>query len=180
MVLGEEAAVTERLDFTWVYPIVPLATFRMLTRLEHLDERARQLGHQGHTVLELREREGIFRTITERRVDAGLAAWGPRFFSGKNSVRQSQLWQAASWDGTRSYQMTVEIDGISISITGGGQLLPVNVGSTRYTLGLTLESSGRMAGRKLELGVATILRQTIEAEHTFRESWLERQAHHGF
>jgi hypothetical protein len=148
----------------------------MLTRLEQLEEGARQLGHEGHSVLELRERQGIFRVVTERRVDAGLATWGPRFFSGKNSVRATQLWQAAGWDGTRSYESMVEIEGISISVAGTGQLLPVNNGSSKYTLTLNLESTGRMAGRKLENGVAAALRQTLEAEHKFREAWLARQA----
>jgi hypothetical protein len=74
----------------------------------------------------------------------------------------------------------VEIGGISISITGGGKLLPVTAARTRYTLTLTLESSGRLAGSKLENGVAAVLKANIDAEHDFRERWLERQTLPGF
>jgi hypothetical protein len=172
--------VTERLDFAWVYNITPLATFRMVTRLEHLDESARHLGYQGFQVLELRERQGVFRSISERRVDAEMAAWGPRFFSSKNMVKQSQIWQPASWDGARKFDQSYEIGGISITIGGGGGLVPVTATSTRYTLSLTLESTGRMAGRKLENGVATTLGANLEAEHDFRLRWLDRQVQHGF
>ena len=172
--------MTERLDFAWVYNITPLAAFRMMTRLEHLQERAGHLGHQGHAVLELRERQGIFRAVTERRVDPELAAWGPRFFSSKNTVRQTQLWQPASWDGSRTHETAIEIEGISISITGGGGLTAVSSTSTRYTLSLALESSGRLAGRKLESGVATAIARVIEGEHDFRTVWLDRQHASGF
>jgi hypothetical protein len=172
--------VTERLDFAWEYDITPLATFRMLTRLEQLNERAKHLGHEGHSVLELRERQNTFRMVTQRRVDPELAAWGPRFFSSKNMVTQTHVWHPPSWDGARGYDATVEIGGISISITGGGKLLPVTAARTRYTLTLTLESSGRLAGSKLENGVAAVLKANIDAEHDFRERWLERQTLPGF
>ena len=172
--------MTERLDFAWVYNITPLATFRMVTRLEHLEENARHLGYQGFQVLELRERQGVFRSISERRVDPELAAWGPRFFSSKNMVKRSQLWQAATWDGTRNFDETFEIDGISVAVNGGGGVVPLTAASTRYTLSLSLESSGRLAGRKLETGVGTALAASLEAEHEFRLRWLERQVQHGF
>jgi hypothetical protein len=180
MVCGEEDVVTERLDFAWVYGVTPLATFRMVTRLEFLDENARQLGHQGFQVLELREREGVFRSISERRVDPELAAWGPRFFAGKNMVKRSQFWQPASWDGARNFDETYAIDGISVAVSGGGGVVPVSATSTRYTLSLTLETSGRVAGRKLESGVAAALGAGLEAEHEFRLRWLGRQVQHGF
>lgn len=180
MVLTEEDVVTERLDFAWVYSITPLATFRMMTRLEHLTEQARNLGYQGYQMLELRERQGIFRAICERKVDRELAAWGPRFFSGSNLVKQSQLWQPASWDGARSVDVTVEIGGISVAIVGGGGLTPLTASSTRYTLSLSFESAGRLAGRKLEAGVAAALGRSLEAEHEFRLLWLGRQVQHGF
>jgi hypothetical protein len=172
-------SVTERLDFGWVYDAAPLATFRMVTRLEHLEEKARHLGYDGHTVLELRERANLFRVVSERRVDPELSAWGPRFFSSKNTVKQTQLWQPSNWDGSRRYDLTVEIGGISVVITGGGSLAPIGAGGTRYTVNLSIESSGRFASRKLEEGVGAALGQNIEAEHEFRLIWLARPAQHG-
>jgi hypothetical protein len=172
-------SVTERLDFGWVYNITPRAAFRMMTRLEHLDERARHLGHQGHALLELRERDGVFRAVSERRIDPELAAWGPRLFSSKNLVRQTQLWQASNWDGSRRHETTMEIEGIAVTITGGGSLTLIGSGNTRYAINLTIESSGRFAGRKLEEGVGLALSRTIEAEHEFRLVWLTRQAQSG-
>lgn len=172
--------MTERLDFAWVYSITPLATFRMMTRLEHLEERARHLGQQGHTVLELRERQGVFHSVFERRVDPELAAWGPRFFSGKNMVKQTQLWQPPIWDGTRSHDAIVEIEGIAVTVAGSGGVSPLSSTSTRYVLNLTVESAGRLSGRKLEAGIAGALGRTIEAEHEFRVLWLERQHSSGF
>jgi hypothetical protein len=172
-------SVTERLEYGWVYNIAPLATFRMATRLEHLDEKATHVGHQGHTVLELRERDGVFRSVTERRVDPDLASYGPRFYSSKNTVKETQLWQPSNWDGSRRYDLTVEISGMAVSLTGGGALAPAGSGGTKYTLNLTIESSGRFAGRKLEEGIGAAIGRTVEAEHEFRLIWLTRQAQHG-
>jgi Protein of unknown function (DUF2505) len=172
--------VTERLDFAWVYDTTPLAAFRMMTRLEHLTEQARRLGQDSHQILELRERDSTFRFVSDRRVEPALAAWGPRFFSSRNLVRQTQVWRAPAWDGTRTYDLDVEIGGISIIISGGGGLAPVTASTTGFTMNLTLESSGRGAGHRLEGGVADALSRTFEAEHEFRLQWLARAAPKSF
>jgi hypothetical protein len=176
---GEEAFVTEQLDFGWVYDITPLGTFRMVTRLEHLTEQARHLGHQQHSILELREREGLFRYVAQRQLD--LDSGGRRgLFAAKPVLKQTHIWQPPNWDGSRRFDTTAEISGMSVSITGDGGLTPVGAGGTRYSLSLTIQSSGRMAARKVETRIAESLSRTVEAEHAFRLSWLDRQAHNGF
>jgi hypothetical protein len=179
--LVREDFVAEQLDFGWVYDITPLATFRMLTRLEHVTEEARHLEHQQPSVLELREREGLFRYVAQRQFDIDSGGRGSRFFGSKATVlKQTQIWQPSNWDGSRRYDLTGELSGTSVDIVGGGALTPIGAGGTRYSVNLTVKSTGRMAGRRTETAVAESLTRTIEAGHTFRTIWLDRQTHTGF
>lgn len=167
--------MAEQLDFGWVYDITPLATFRMLTRLEVLTEEARRLDHQQHAVLELREREGLFRYVAQRQLD--LDSGRSRMFAGKPVLKQTQIWQPSNWDGSRRYDTTAEISGMSVSITGDGGLTRVGAGGTRFGVSLTIEAAGRLGGRRTEAGIAASLTRTMEAENAFRLAWLDRQAH---
>ena len=169
--------MTEQLDFGWVYDLTPLATFRMVTRLEYLTEEARHLDHRQHAVLELREREGLFRYVAQRQVDIGSRA---RLFASKPILKQTQIWQLPNWDGFRRFDVTAEISGTSVNITGDGAVTPVGAGGTRLSLSLVIEARGRLAGGRAEAEIAQALSSTIEAEHGFRSIWLERQGHTGF
>ena len=164
--------MTEQLDFSWVYDLTPLATFRMVTRLEHLTEAARHLNHQQFAVLELRERQGRFRYVAERQLDV---AAGSRFFSSRPMLKQIDVWNPPNWDGSRQYQTTGELRGMAVAIAGAGGLTPLGSGGTRYSLSLTISSTRH----KLETQVAASLSKTIEAEHAFRLTWLGRKAHGG-
>lgn len=166
--------MAEQLDFGWVYDLTPLATFRMVTRLENLTEEARQLGHQQHSVLELREREGLFRYVAQRQFDLDGSS-RTRLFSSKPMLKQTHIWQPANWDGSRRYEATGEISGTPVSITGDGAVIPIGAGGTRLSISLTIEATGR-SGRKTEIGIAESLTRTIAAEHAFRVSWLDRPA----
>jgi hypothetical protein len=170
--------MAERLDFDWTYPLTPLATFRMVTRLEHLEEKARYLGHERHAVLELRERGGVFRSVTERQVDTKLPAWASRLFKPRNMIRQTQLWAPPDWDGARAYDAEVVVSGIPVRITGGGALTPAGFTDTRYTINLTISSRARFVARRVEAVVAGALQETIDGEHEFRLLWLSRQVRH--
>jgi hypothetical protein len=176
---GEEDFVAEQLDFGWVYDLTPLATFRMVTRLEHLTELARHLDHQQHSILELREREGVFRYVAQRQLDLDSGSRS-RLFSSRPVLKQTHIWQPANWDGTRSYESTAEISGMSVSIAGGGAVTPIGAGGTRLSLSLTIAASGRLSGRRTEASIAESLSQTIEAEHQFRLIWLDRATSSGF
>ena len=179
--LVREDFVAEQLDFGWVYDITPLATFRMVTRLEYLTEEARHLEHQQHSVLELREREGLFRYVARRQIDVVSGGLGSRLFGSKAPIlKQTQIWQPSNWDGSRRYDVTAEISGMAVEIFGDGGVTPIGAGGTRYNVSLTVRSSGRSAGRKAETAIAESLTRTIDAEHAFRTNWLERKAPTGF
>lgn len=170
--------MAEQLDFGWVYELTPLATFRMVTRLEHLTEVARHLDHQQHSILELRERQGLFRHVAQRQLDTD--AGRGRFFSSPLMLKQTDIWHPANWDGSRQYESAGEISGMSVSISGGGALTPIGAGGTRLSLSLTIVASGRLSGRRTEAGLAESLTKTIEGEHEFRLIWLGRQQKAGF
>lgn len=165
--------MTEQLDFGWVYEMTPLATFRMVTRLEHLSEEARHLDHQQHSILELREREGLFRYVAQRQLDVDTGS-RRRLFSSRPLLKQTFIWQPSNWDGSRRYEALGEISGMSVSIVGDGGVTPTGTGGTRLSISLTITASGRLAGRKMETGIAESLSQTIEAEHDFRMLALSR------
>src|SRR6201995_2236906 len=149
--------MAEQLDFDWTYALSPLAAFRMVTRLDHLEAKAAYLGHERHQVLELRERGGVFRSVTERQVDTKLPAWAPRLFAPRNMIRQTQLWAQPDWDGARAYDADVEVSGVPVRITGGGSLTPVGYSDTRYRISLTVSSRARFIARRVESVVAGAL-----------------------
>jgi hypothetical protein len=171
--------VTEQLDFSWVYELTPLATFRMVTRLERLTEEARHLEHQQHSILELRERDGVFRYVAQRQLDVETGTRA-RLFSGPPMLKFTQIWHAPDWDGSRNYDLTGEISGMSSRILGKGRLVPVESSQARLSLSLTIDATGRLGGRKYEAGIAASLSHTLEAEHDFRLAWLDRQGHNAF
>jgi hypothetical protein len=178
MVRGEEDCVTEQLDFNWVYNVSPLVTFRMVTRLEHLQEKARHLHQRDYNVLELRERNGLFRAISSRQADDVLPTKG-RLFSAKSTLKESQIWQPASWDGSRTFETTLELSSSPVTIQGSGGLVPISSTGTRYTLSMTIDAAGRFSGRKAAAEIAAALGRTIDEEHKFRLIWLERQVPYG-
>ena len=164
-----------QLDFTWVYPIHPLAVFQMATRLDHLDEKARHLGHERHAVKELRERDGVFRSVTERQVDTKIPWWAEKLrFKPRNMITQTQLWEPPAWDGSRHYETRVEVSRVPVSITGWGRLTPVDITSTRYEIHLDITSSIPLIGRKIVNVVAGAFEENVDAEHEFRLLWLGR------
>jgi hypothetical protein len=164
----------EQVDFDWTYPLSPLATFRMLTRLDHLEAKAQYLGHERHQVRELRERGGVFRSITERQVDTKLPTWAPRLFTPRNMIRQTQLWAPPEWDGARAYDADVEVSGVPVRVSGSGALVPAGYSDTRYRISLTVISRARFIGRRVEGVVAGALRETVEGEHEFRLLWMSQ------
>lgn len=166
--------MAERLDFSWVYDRAPGEIFRMVTRLEHLEEKAHHLGHANHTILELRERGGVFRSVARRQVDVNLPRWAPGFMAPRNLVTQTQLWHPPTWDGSRRYDAVVEIGGLPVTVVGEGTLTAAGWNGTRYDVGLDVRATRRMFGAKVERIVAAQLAATIEAEHAFRELWLNR------
>jgi hypothetical protein len=171
--------VAEQLHFGWAYDLTPTAVFRMVTRLEQLTEEARQLDHQQHSILELREREGLFRYVTQRQLDLGPGS-RTRLFAAKPMLKQTHIWQPAKWDGTRTYDVTAEISGIPVSIVGDGGVTPLGAGGTRFSISLTIEATGRLSGRTPEALIAESLSRTIEAEHDFRMDYLGRPAQSAF
>lgn len=165
----------QHLEFSWIYPVHSVAVFQMATRLDHLDEKARYLGYQRHAVRELRERDGIFRSVTQRQVDAELPRWAFRFFKHRNMITQTQLWEPASYDGTRRYDALVEFSGVPVAINGEGRLTPVDITSTRYEIHLDVSSAAPIVGFKIVKVVSAALQRAIDGEHEFRMIWLGRQ-----
>jgi hypothetical protein len=144
-----------------------------------LTEEARQLDHQQHSILELREREGLFRYVTQRQLDLGPAS-RTRIFPSKPMLKQTHIWQPPKWDGTRTYDVTAQISGLPVRIAGDGAMTPLGTGGTRFSLNLTVEATGRLPSRMPEALIAESLSRTIEAEHDFRVSYLERPAQGAF
>ena len=166
--------MAERLDFSWEYDRPPGEIFRMVTRLEHLEEKARHLGHLNHTILELRERGGVFRSVSRRQVDVTLPRWAPSFVAPRNLITQTQLWHQPAWDGGRRYDAIVEIGALPVKVTGEGTLTAAGWNGTRYDIGLDIRATRRVFGAKVERIVASQLALAIEAEHDFRLLWLGR------
>src|SRR5689334_3679030 len=118
--------MTTHIEFDQVYDVSPHDLFRVVTRLDHLEEKAEYLGHRGHRMLELRERDGLFRSITERMVDVDLPRWAPSFLLPRNTITQQQLWHPPSYDGSRRYDADIEVSRVPVTVTGHGLLTAVN------------------------------------------------------
>jgi hypothetical protein len=168
--------MTQHLEFSWTYATTPLDMFRMVTRLEHLEEKAAFLGHRNHKMLELRERNGAFRSITQRQVDVDLPGWAPKFITPRNLITQTQIWGPPANDGSRRYSANVEIGGLPVTITGEGALISMQYTATRYDIWLDVRSSLPLVGRRAERFVAEQLASAIHGEHEFRLLWLQRRS----
>lgn len=164
------------LGWSWEYDLPPFELFRTITRLEHLEAKAEYLGHTGHSVVELRERGGLFRSSTQRQIDVDLPWYAPRFFKPRNMFRQSQLWHPADWDGSRFYDTHVEVTGVPVSISGYGRLVPLDWYRTRYQLHLEVDSRAFLISSWVSNFVADRVQETIDGEHEFRRIWLNQHA----
>jgi hypothetical protein len=172
--------MTEHIEFSEVYDASPHDVFRMVTRLDHLEEKAEHLGHRGHRMLELRERDGLFRSVTQRDIDVDLPRWAPGFILPRNTIVQTQLWHPPSYDGSRRYEAYIEVTRVPVTITGGGVLTAINYTATKYDIWLDIRSTFPVVGRKIEKFVAAQFEHGIAGEHDFRLLWLgrRRQQHH--
>lgn len=164
------------LDFDWTYDLTPFEMFRTVTRLDHLEAKAEYLGHTAHSVVELRERGGLFRSSTQRQIDVTLPWWAPRIFKPRNRFRQTQLWHPAEWDGSRFYDTHVEVTGVPVVIRGYGRLVPLDWYRTRYQVHLEVDSRAFLIGPKVRNFVADRVQETLDAEHEFRLLWLGQHA----
>jgi hypothetical protein len=173
--------MTEHIQFSEVYDASPHDMFRMVTRLDHLEEKAAALGHRGHRMLELRERDGLFRSVTQRDVDVDLPRWAPGFIYPRNTIIQTQLWHPPTYDGSRRYEAYIEVTRVPVTVVGEGVLTGLNYTSTRYDIQLDVRSTFPLVGRKIEKFVAAQFEEAIRDEHEFRLLWMGRrgrQQHH--
>jgi hypothetical protein len=169
--------MSAQFDLGWVYGVSPLVTFRMMTRLEHLTEKARQLGYQDFHVLELRERSGVFRQVTERQAAEVMPA--RRFFGGKSMMTETSQWEQPAWNGAREGRYGVELSAApQVTVVGQLILAPAGTVGTEFRISVQLETHGRL-GRKGGPELADSLSQQLEQEHQFRLQWLERQVPYG-
>jgi uncharacterized protein DUF2505 len=159
--------VTEWVNESWLYEASPTATFQMLTRLDHLTDQAGYLGYERFAVRELREREGLFRVSSERRLHEVRRAQ-----NGQALARWTQRWEPPAWDGARRFDGTALIGGPGLTVTGQGELLPAGIRGTRYTMRLAVHARSRLFARQIEREVADALAGILAGEHDFRETWL--------
>jgi hypothetical protein len=167
--------MSQHIEFSWLYPVNPHELFRVLTRLDHLERKAEYLGHRGHRMLELRERDGLFRSVTQREVDVELPWWAPSFMLPRSLITQTQLWGPADYAGSRRYDAVVDLDRSPARVTGEGVLTSVEYTRTRYDIRLDITSSWPLIGRRTEQLVAEQLTKAIDGEHEFRMLWLEQR-----
>ncbi|GLY33114.1 DUF2505 family protein [Kineosporia sp. NBRC 101731] len=169
--------MSAQFELGWVYGVSPVVTFRMMTRLEHLAEKARQLNYEDFHVLELRERAGEFRQVSERQAADIVPA--RRFFGGKSMLTESLIWQQPEWSGARSGEYSVQLASApQVTIVGQLALEPAGTVGTRFSIAVQLETHGRL-GRKGGPEVAESLSQRLQQEHEFRLQWLDRQVPYG-
>jgi hypothetical protein len=165
--------MAEHIEFAWVYPATPLDVYRMATRLDHLEEKAAYLGHRGHRMLELRERDGVFRSVTQRQIDVNLPGWAKRILNPRNTVTHRQFWGPPTLTGGRRWDIVIEITGVPVRIAGRGALTPLRETSTQCDVALVVQCTMPLFGRRIEKLVAKETRQVMAGEHEFRLRWLE-------
>ncbi|MFI7586865.1 DUF2505 domain-containing protein [Spongisporangium articulatum] len=168
------------LDFRWVYDIPPYEVFRMVTRLDHLQAKAKALRHTNHAVVELRERQGFFWSSTERQIDVNLPWYAPALFVPRNKFRQTQKWHPSEWDGSRFYDTTVEVTKVPVTIRGYGRLLPMEWYRTEYRVHLEVDSKAFLIGPKIRSFVAERVEETLNDEHEFRLRWLQQHTQRAY
>jgi hypothetical protein len=165
------------LAYRWTYEVTPHRAFQIRNRLDFLAQKARQLDQHDPKVLELRERGGRFRCVTQMDIEVILPGWARPLFKPRNTITQYEIWRPAEVDGSRECDVTVEVDHVPVRVTGTGRLRPVStdgctVTGTEYQLELDVSSRMPIFGRRLQEFVSTHVARNAEGEGEFGHWWL--------
>jgi hypothetical protein len=167
--------MSRSLAYDWTYDdATPFEAFRIRNRLEYLVEKAPALDQHGFKVLELRQRDDLFRCVTRMQVDTDLPGWARRFFQARTTVTQHELWHAPQPDGTRVYDIAAVVTGVPVHIRGRGIVSPEGWRGCRFDLSLVVTSRMPLFGARVEAIVAEQLERTVLGEAEFGRRWLGR------
>lgn len=125
------------------------------------------------------QREGDATTVRVRRVlPAKVPDAFKRFVGHTLPVVQTERWGPMHADGSRTADVTIEVEGKPARMTGTTTLAPTPSGSIQQMQG-ALRASVPLLGRRIEEAAARPIRRGFEIEGELGRQWLAAQANAG-
>jgi hypothetical protein len=158
------------------YDAGPEVVFAMLTDPEYLRAKLEATGALEYEVVECAETpDGGFRIVTNRTVQADIPGFAKKFFKPNNAMTQTEDWAPAS-EGARAGTWRIEPHGVPVSVSTSGTTLleAVGSGSVQF-IDAKIKVSVPLIGGKLEHFVFDQAKKTMDAEHLFGQSWLQKE-----
>ena len=139
------------LEDSWAFPgIPPRQLFRTRNRLDYLHAKGDALQQQDFRVLELRERGGRFRCVTQMQVDVVLPAWARHVLRPRVEVVQHEVWHPPLPDGGMRYDILVDIRNSPVRATGQGTLSLLDWTGTDFHVRIEVTGTRRLLRERFE------------------------------
>jgi Protein of unknown function (DUF2505) len=155
------------------YDADPPTVFAMFTDEAYLSRKAQAtnaLRHEGSVV-----RDGDRVTVRLLRVMPPDVPDLVRGFVGDTiDLEQTDVWEPASSDGSRTGSIRIIMGGLPVQLTGAMRLAPAPMGS-QATIDAQIKAAIPLFGGKIEQAVHDALLQAVRIEESVGRAWLDGQ-----
>jgi uncharacterized protein YndB with AHSA1/START domain len=153
------------------YDADPTAVFAMLTDEAFLARKAQATGalrHEGSV-----DRDGDRVTVRLLRVmPPEVPDFVRRFVGDSIDLDQTDVWEPAAADGSRTGSIRISMGGAPVQLTGSMRLTPTGTGS-QASIDAEIKAAIPLFGGKIEKAVHDALLQAVRMEETVGQAWLD-------
>jgi uncharacterized protein YndB with AHSA1/START domain len=153
------------------YDADPATVFAMLTDEAFLALKAQAVGalrHEGSV-----NRDGDRVTVRLLRVmPPDVPDLIRRFVGDTIDLDQTDIWEAAAADGSRTGSIRITMGGAPVQLTGGMRLMPTETGSLT-SIDAQIKAAIPLFGSKIETAVHDALLQAVQIEESVGREWLD-------
>jgi Protein of unknown function (DUF2505) len=153
------------------YDADPSTVFAMLTDETFLARKAQATGalrHEGSV-----SRDGDRVTVRLLRVmPPDVPDFVQRFVGDTIDLDQTDVWEPAAVDGSRTGSIRITMGGLPVQLTGGMRLAPAGAGS-QATVDAQIKAAIPLFGSKIEKAVHDALLQAVQIEESVGREWLD-------
>ena len=156
------------------YDVPPDAVFAMLTDKRFQDQKLAETGSLEYSsTIDVSAARAVIttnRTLpTDRVPDAFRSLLG-----GKVTVVQTESWAPGGSDGSRPGEVSVQLPGVPLKMTGSLKLASNGRGGTIETVDGDLKASVPFIGGRIEKAAEPALRAAIDVEQRIGRQWLAK------
>ncbi|MCE1178883.1 MAG: DUF2505 domain-containing protein [Micrococcales bacterium] len=163
-----------RITETDEYPCTPAELFALLRDEGFQQAKCEATGALSHTV-SISGGEDAAVIETERTLPTDrLPDFAKSMVGDTLKVRERQEWGAAAADGSRTARLSIDIQGVPVTLSGTRSLAPAGAGALETTEA-DLRASVPLFGSRIEKAAAPVVEAALDAEHRVALEWLARR-----